>query len=314
MKTESTKQLTGEFYKALLDCLFDAVFTVDNQGFISYWNESCARISGFSSEEMLGKHCRKTLFGSEKDSGRQEAGRCGVEMVLETGMSGTWKGYIQRKNGQRVPIESHISALRDEAGEIIGAVEVFRDVSAHVALEDAHRQLLQLSREDQLTGLYNRSAINDLLNAEIERSRRYRQPLSVIMIDIDLFKRINDRYGHDAGDKVLAKIGAILRFNLRKPDVVGRWGGEEFLVVAPASDAWATEQLAERLRGYMEDIPVGEVPEPITASFGVAELSEGLNLDEVLYAADNALYAAKHSGRNRVVTAPPSGDFRPEFG
>ena len=305
--------MTGEFYKALLDCLFDAVFTVDKQGCITYWNESCARISGFSSGEMLGRHCRETVFGSKKGSAGQEAGRCGIEMVLETGLPGTWKGCVRRKNGQRIPVESHISVLRDEVGEITGAVEVFRDVSAHVALEDAHRQLLQLSKEDQLTGLFNRSAINDLLSAEIERSRRYRQSLSVIMIDIDHFKRINDRYGHDAGDKVLTKIGAILRFSLRKPDMVGRWGGEEFLVVAPSSDAWAAEQLAERLRGDIEDIPVGEIPEPITASFGVAQLSEGLNLDEVLYAADNALYTAKGSGRNRVVTAPISEDCQAEF-
>ena len=316
MQLYESKILSGKFYKTLLDCLFDAVYTVDNEGCIIYWNESCERITGYSSEEILGQQYNigPLVFAedpetqipdeevSDESSVNSDTGRdSGIQIVLETGMPGTWKGYVRRKNGQRIPIESHISPIRDAEGTITGAVEVFRDISVRVALEDAHRQVLQMSRKDLLTALFNRAAINELLKTEIERSSRYDQPLSVIMMDIDLFKRINDRYGHDVGDKVLAKMGAILQHNLRKPDTAGRWGGEEFLIVAPGSDNISAAQLAERLRQYIKDIPQGQVPEPITASFGVSQLQRNQGIDKLIYVADMALYRAKNSGRDKVI-------------
>lgn len=296
--------LSAEFYKILLDGLFDAVYTVDLNRIITYWNESCTRITGYTEEEILGRHWRHTPFANHHEQPPENTSpRHGIEIVLETGMSGTWKGYVQKKNGQRIPIESHISAIRNGQGDIIGATEIFRDVSAYVALEEAHKQLLIVSRKDQLTGLYNRTAISEVIKAEIERSQRYQQPFAVVMVDIDRFKRINDCYGHDAGDKVLTKIASILMCNLRKLDVVGRWGGEEFLIVAPGSDHIAAAQLAERLRRFIEEVPVGDFPEPITASFGVAQLQDKQGHDQLLFAADMAMYEAKNSGRNRVVTA-----------
>jgi diguanylate cyclase (GGDEF)-like protein len=243
--------------------------------------------------------------GAEPETASPTAG---IRIVMETGMPGTWKGYLRRKNGQRVPIESHVSPLRDENGGIVGAVEIFRDVSAHVALQQAHQQVLMMSRRDLLTGLANRAAISELLKAEIERSRRYRQSLAAVMVDIDHFKRINDRYGHDAGDKVLAKIGAILAHNLRKPDVVGRWGGEEFLIVTPGSDAEAAAQLAERIRVLIKAINPDEAPEPITATFGVAQHRSEQSHDQMLYVADMALYKGKNAGRDRVIIGRPE-DF-----
>jgi len=304
MDSTVTTLLTGDFYKILLDSIFDAVYVVDANGSILYWNDSCARISGYSAEEMAGQNFSNTLFAMAEDSEYFSGDHNGaIAIVLKSGMPGTWKGCVCRKSGQRIPIESHISAIRDEQGQIVGAIEVFRDISAHVSLEDAYRQLLQMSRKDQLTGLYNRSAISELLKAEIERSRRYHQYLSVVMIDIDLFKRINDRYGHDAGDVVLAKIGSVLNHNLRKPDVVGRWGGEEFLVIAPNSDSAAGAKLAERLRNLIKEIPDREVPEAISASFGVSQLICGQSHDQMLYQADMALYRAKRDGRDRVVIA-----------
>jgi diguanylate cyclase (GGDEF)-like protein/PAS domain S-box-containing protein len=304
--------VTDDFFKTLLDSVFDAVYTVDRQGIITYWNESCARLTGYGDNEMIGQTYALTAFAYDEDQEHNTIHqRAGVTIVLETGMPGTWKGYVRRKNGQRIPIESHISPLRDNTGNTIGAVEIFRDISAFVALEEAHRQVLQMSRKDLLTGLYNRGAISELLKAEIERARRYQQDLSVVMIDIDFFKRINDRYGHDAGDKVLAKIGSILMHNLRQPDAVGRWGGEEFLVVAPGSSGAAATQLAERMRHYIMEIPAGEIPEAVTASFGAAQWNEGQTHDQLLYRADKALYEAKRTGRNRVCLSPVSGMQKP---
>jgi len=305
MTATVTKLLTGDFYKTLLDSIFDAVYMVDVHGTILYWNESCSRITGYTAKEMMGLNFVDTPFAGMEDksaiSAREKTH--GISIVLETGMPGTWKGYVCRKNGQRIPVESHISAILNDKGQITGAIEVFRDISAHVSLEDSHRQLLQMSRKDQLTGLFNRSATSDLLKAEIERSRRYKQFLSVVMIDIDHFKRVNDRYGHDAGDKVLAKIGSVLAHNLRQPDAVGRWGGEEFLVIVPNNGSEAAAHLAERIRGFIKKNSIEEVPGPITASFGVAQLRPEQGPDQLLYQADMALYQAKRDGRDRVVIA-----------
>ena len=134
-----------------------------------------------------------------------------------------------------------------------------------------------------------------------------KRPISLIMVDIDHFKRVNDHYGHDAGDKVLARIGSVLAHNLRQPDAVGRWGGEEFLVIVPNDDAEAAAHLAERIRGFIKTNPLEEVPEQITASFGVAQLRPEQGPDQLLYQADMALYKAKSDGRDRVVIA--SGDM-----
>jgi len=285
------------FYKTLLDSLFDAVFTVDRAGMITYWNPSCARITGFAAHEVLQRHFSLVAVDNSPPNPLQPQG---MQIVLDSSMPGTWKGHVQRKNGQRIPVESHIAPLHDTQGNVIGAVEVFRDISAMLSLQDAHRQLLTLSRKDPLTAMFNRAAITELLKAEIERSRRYSQPLAVILADIDLFKRFNDLYGHDVGDKVLAQLGAVLAFNLRKPDAVGRWGGEEFLIVSPGSDRAAGKQLAQRIRRLVKDISIPGIDEAVTASFGVAQLEKNQSRDELLYTADMAMYQAKRTGRDRV--------------
>ncbi len=296
-----TAALTDNFYKTLLDSLFDAVFVVNADGVITYWNQSCERITGYTAEEMTGNYYLETPFARTDDELAQQPG--GIAIAIERGVPGTWKGYVRRKNGQRIPVESHISPLYNDAGENIGAAEVLRDVSAHVALEQAHQQVLAMSRKDQLTGLLNRGAINDALKTEMERSRRYHQPLSVVMIDIDHFKHINDRYGHEAGDRVLSKLGAIFLHNMRQPDVVGRWGGEEFLIVTPGSRDEQAAELAQRLRRYIIAVSPPEVPEKISASFGVTQFQNSQSLDHLLYVADMAMYQAKNTGRDRVVIA-----------
>ncbi len=253
---------------------------------------------------MAGQIYSETSFtGANQIDNRDLEQLSGIKIVFQTGMPGTWKGYIHRRNGQRIPVESHISPVHDENGNLIGAVEVFRDISAHIALEQSHKQLLQLSRKDQLTGIYNRSAISEIIKVEIERSRRYHQALAVIMVDIDHFKGINDTYGHEAGDAVLAKIGSVMQYNLRKPDIVGRWGGEEFLIITPGSSARAAGNVAERIRKYIKAIEIENMPDNITASFGAAEISNDQSCDELILTADKAMYQAKQTGRDRVIIA-----------
>ncbi|MDX1589271.1 MAG: GGDEF domain-containing protein [Oleiphilaceae bacterium] len=174
-------------------------------------------------------------------------------------------------------------------------------------LYSANRKLEQLAQTDELTGCANRRYFFSRGNLEFEKARRYNWPLSVIAIDIDHFKSVNDSHGHASGDRVLEAFAALLRRNLREIDLPARIGGEEFLVLLPGTDGEGALLLAERLREETENSPVTTDKGPITvqASFGVADLASAgtLDFDSFISGADSALYQAKKQGRNRVVEA-----------
>jgi len=166
-------------------------------------------------------------------------------------------------------------------------------------------ELEYLSQTDPLTGVYNRLKTDALLDQEFERSRRYNRKLSVVMFDLDYFKQVNDTYGHQTGDRVLVAASALVQAHIRKHDVLGRWGGEEFLILCPETDVQGAERLAENLRRQLESLGLGEVGS-ITASFGIAQLGRTEDVKRLIGYADGALYEAKKTGRNRVcVYAPP---------
>ncbi|MCW2236593.1 GGDEF domain-containing response regulator [Azospirillum canadense] len=177
-----------------------------------------------------------------------------------------------------------------------------------------HRQLLDQARTDPLTGLANRRSVLERADEEIARSRRYGHPLSVVMADIDHFKRINDTYGHAAGDEALRRFAQALRDDLRPCDLLGRYGGEEFVVLLPETGIDDAPLVAERLRALVAALPVVQdgVRFHMTASFGVAAVDAavmvssptgGRGIEPALKEADAALYRAKEAGRNRVVVA-----------
>ncbi|SEQ90396.1 polar amino acid transport system substrate-binding protein [Amphritea atlantica] len=167
-----------------------------------------------------------------------------------------------------------------------------------------NQQLREIARHDQLTGLYNRRMLNDALTDSIEISRRYKRPFSIVFFDLDDFKEINDRFGHNEGDRVLKVVADILHSNCRLSDHYGRWGGEEFLIVLPESTLKDAQSSAEKLRRAIEehDFTLSTAAQ-ITGSFGVAQFEPGDTINSVIDRADQALYRAKSSGKNRVCKA-----------
>jgi diguanylate cyclase (GGDEF)-like protein/hemerythrin-like metal-binding protein len=153
---------------------------------------------------------------------------------------------------------------------------------------------------DALTGISNRFGFNQAFSREFSRARRHRQPLSIVLVDLYRFKEVNDRHGHPAGDRVLAGAARLLEANVRESDAVARWGGEEFAVLAPMTDAAGAAQLAEKIRALMEVTHLGPTG-AVTASFGVTEMRPEDTLEAMLHRADRALYRAKEAGRNRVL-------------
>ena len=193
--------------------------------------------------------------------------------------------------------------------ELIARLELqLRLTRLQSELREKNATLARLSTTDSVTGLRSRRYVGELLAIEVLRATRYRTPLSVLMADLDHFKRINDAHGHRAGDAVLAGVGEAIRAALRGTDAAGRYGGEEILIVLPQTDLEGARVLAERLRQAVEhaEFAIGGARVSITVSIGAAALGGDVrSADDLVEAADGALYGAKESGRNRVVLARP---------
>jgi diguanylate cyclase (GGDEF)-like protein len=159
--------------------------------------------------------------------------------------------------------------------------------------------LEQLAQTDQLTGAVNRRALELVLEKEISKAKRHDYPLSIIYFDVDHFKRVNDRYGHPAGDRVLIRLVGLMQSRLRESDMLARWGGEEFLVLLSYTDLADAVRIAEELRLLVEHASFAE-PEHVTCSFGVASLHKDDTQERLVKRGDEALYRAKAAGRNRV--------------
>lgn len=172
-------------------------------------------------------------------------------------------------------------------------------------LVQQNRTLAEMATRDLLTGLYTRWFVKDKINQELQRSQRHEFPMSVLMIDVDHFKDVNDSYGHLIGDEVLRDMGRIIRESLRAYDIPGRYGGEEFCLMLPSTEVDNTMVVAERIRERIQDNTIRSTASPfhVTASIGVAGVAgeHGIqDAEDLIELADKALYRAKHSGRNRV--------------
>ncbi|NEV65159.1 GGDEF domain-containing protein [Thiorhodococcus minor] len=180
-----------------------------------------------------------------------------------------------------------------------------RLAEAHAELALKTRELEHLATTDALTGLCNRLKLQGALELELQRFRRYGRPFSLIMLDLDRFKAINDTHGHDTGDRMLRTVAVTLAENLRKLDLVGRWGGEEFLVICTATAEADSVKVATKLRDAVQEIDHPLVGR-LTASFGVAECLRDDHIEALLRRADERLYSAKAQGRIQVVVSDPA--------
>ncbi len=206
---------------------------------------------------------------------------------------------------KRYPEDKGILRLYPKSHDEIGTVtDIAR--STLLQVESLTRQLTHQATTDFLTGLGNRRALMEQMPIIRAKAARPEEAVSLILLDLDHFKRINDEYGHDAGDSVLMAIGEAVKDHLRPYDYAARMGGEEFCIVLPGADLAAAESVAERLRLAVESRVVEPLPKGrITCSFGVAQARPNERLQELLLRADAALYTAKDQGRNVVVRAQP---------
>ena len=281
-----------------------ALLSLNSNGRVQSWNKSGERLTGHAARDIQG-HTLNVLY--PPDEAVQGRALQQVDLARRDG----WhidEGWRRRKDGSRFWCQSLVSALEEKTGEVTGFSVVLRDVTAQKTSGDEIRRLLTT---DHLTGVANRARFFDLAEAEMTRSRRFGQPLSALMIDIDHFKAINDGFGHDGGDEVLRELGGFFNTSLRSIDVVARLGGEEFAVLLPSIDLAGAKSIAELLRCGAAAIrsAINGRHIAFTVSIGCAELLRPAgSIDELLKAADSALYVAKKSGRNRVVVHGPEDE------
>ncbi len=285
-------------FRAIFENVRDyAIFTVGLDGRIDEWNRSLSRLGGWEAVDVAGAPI-DILFPSG------QAGKpCGAALLDRTRQHGTaeFEGWGVRKDGSAFWGNTVATALPDREGRASGYVLVTRDLTERKQMED---RLVALATTDPLTGAYNRRAGEARL-AEAFRSWQFHgRMFTLLMIDCDHFKDVNDRWGHDAGDEVLRALVRICGENTRATDVTIRWGGEEFLLLQPETSCETALVVAERLRLAIEAAKIASYGGAITVtvSIGVANANKAdAGADDVVRRVDRALYRAKGAGRNQVV-------------
>jgi diguanylate cyclase (GGDEF)-like protein/PAS domain S-box-containing protein len=294
----------AEHHKRILDSLYDGVYFVDRDRRITYWNGGAERISGYSAGQVLGRSCFDNLLSHVDDHGRPLCTTgCPLAATIEDGRSRETQVYLRHAGGHRVPVLVRAIPYRDRDGRIVGAVEVFRDNTAYT---HALHRLSELNREafqDPLTTIGNRRFIEARLRLCQTECAEQGVTSGVLFIDVDRFKAINDRYGHDAGDAVLRVIANTLRYSVRSTDHLGRWGGDEFVAVVRDIDRHQATSIADTLRALIEHsrVAVRDVEIGVTVSVGATLTRPDDTTEGLLMRADRLLYEGKAAGRNTVV-------------
>jgi diguanylate cyclase (GGDEF)-like protein/PAS domain S-box-containing protein len=291
-----------DFYRDLLENLSDGVYFTDSEGRITYWNKSAERLTGFSKEEVLGRRCRDNILVHVDEAGLCLClTGCPLAMTMADRQPREQEVFLRTKEGHRLPVLVKAAPIMGPSGEIKGAVEIFSSNSAKALILERLAEMERNALVDALTGLGNRRYIEMQLRSRLEEFRRNQWLFGVLFIDVDHFKKINDRFGHEVGDKVLRMVGQTLQMSSRYADAVGRWGGEEFLAIISNVKVVRLAEVAERFRVLIErsGFELGEHI-GVTVSIGAAEILEEDDAESLVNRADRNLYLAKQSGRNRV--------------
>jgi diguanylate cyclase (GGDEF)-like protein len=317
---ERKPTLTVEFHSEVLHRISVPTLVIDKNHIVVHWNKALENLTGITSSDMVGTNNHWEAFYSEQ---RPMMVDFIVDHMPDDVISSFYEGKYKKSSISESSYEAkdlfpcigetgkvlHFTAtpVPDVNGDIIGAAETFIDISEHKATEDNLREseerYRELSVRDCLTNLYNFRHFYRQLKLEVERANRYKHPLSLILLDIDDFKKYNDAYGHLEGDKALIALSDVIRKNMRITDTAFRYGGEEFTILLPETQIGEAVEVAERLRKSFENTVLSPLPEAndcITASIGVTQYIPGEESTVFLNRVDGAMYKAKE-GKNQVV-------------
>lgn len=290
------------------------IFVLDPQHRVTYWNRACEILTGIPAEQMVGTTNHWQAFYTEErpclaDLVIRSASLSDLDTLysaarnsdlLEEGIRA--EEWLDKVGGARRYLACDAVPIYNHGKELVAVIETLHDLTERKKMEEA---LTRLATTDTLTGICNRGKIEESLRQEMARAARYGSPLTIILFDLDYFKKINDSLGHSIGDQVLKEVAATVGKQIRETDMLGRWGGEEFMVLCPGVVAQDAVTIAEKLRQRVEELPLG-----VTISCGLADYQAGESMDALINRADKALYSAKRSGRNLVRSAAWDNDQR----
>jgi diguanylate cyclase (GGDEF)-like protein/PAS domain S-box-containing protein len=291
---------TKDYLENLLHSTMDGIVTLNAKGNITFANRGAVRMLGYELEELVGASVEAFCIGHHEEVAH-------VRMMLEH--SKMLQGYqteVKMKDETLLPVSVSLSYVHDSDGGIAATLAIFKDVSEQRRLE---QELKEMSIKDMLSGLYNQRHFYDRLAVEIERARRQKHPLSLLLFDVDQFKTYNDCHGHLAGDKVLQTIGQVVLENTREHVDLGfRYGGDEFTIILPEASEASALAIAERIRRGFE----GKHFDMLTLSVGLMAYKEGYSEHTFIRFTDAMMYGAKRSGGNRVFVYRPDAAGAPQ--
>ena len=289
-------------FRRLFESMQDVYYRTDTQGVVQHVGPGVRRVLGYEPHEIEG-HTAESYYPQSKDRDAFKAA------IMAHGEVSDFPGQMVRKDGTVIDISISSHALFDHNGAFTGVEGLYRDVTQRKNLE---RELHRLATTDMLTGMANRRSFLEVAEATFQRARESHAPLTVLMLDLDHFKTINDRFGHLEGDRVLAEFARATKHQLRANDTVGRLGGEEFGLLLPhtlpAEGADIATRILEAIRA-LELTDSNGRPYGVTTSMGLGTLSPGdRSLHDLLDRADQALYLAKRRGRNQLAVLDAGSD------
>lgn len=288
------------FYKGLLDALHEGVYFVDRDRRITYWNKGAQRITGYESAEVLGRACADNILCHVDETGRQLCrDGCPLTDVMADGEARECEIFLRHREGHRVPVAVRATPIRN-GKEIIGAVEIFSSNLKAAQFAELVQRLQNEALRDPLTKLGNRRFAEMNLDNYVRAFDRHKSPFGVLFLDLDHFKNVNDKHGHNAGDAVLKMVATTIVNGIRPLDIPCRWGGEEFVIILPDTGRDALTVVADRLRALIASswLTHEERKLRITTSIGGAVARQGESWLSLVGRADRQVYLSKQAGRN----------------
>lgn len=293
-----------EFYRQLLEHIADGVYFVDRERRIQYWNRGAERITGFNATEILGRFCHDAVLNHVDSEGRLlcRGNGCPLTECMCDARQHENQIFLHNKEGRRVPVKVRAQPMFDEQGQVVGAVEIFSDATAEFELRRRTDAMQRMAFFDHLTGLPNRRYVEMTLRGLLNEARPPQSAFGILLFDLDSLKRLNDSFGHGAGDAALREAGQAVASALRPSDVVGRWGGDEFLALVHNVNAEILYELAERAVATTgrKHVTVREGQVPLSISAGATLVQSGEALEQLLERADGLLYRSKSQGGGRA--------------
>jgi diguanylate cyclase (GGDEF)-like protein len=303
MQWQTSRSSDSLFHQKLLDNMYDAVVFIDSSRRIALWNRGAERLTGISGASVYQRMWVPSLLHTRDERGRLiRDEECPIAHAMDTGVQWLRRLTIRGRGARDLSVDAHAAPVVGGDGTMQGLTLLLHDVSPEISLEERCQNLHELATKDPLTQVANRAEFDRVLGLFVTAHLESKRPCALIMSDIDRFKQVNDKYGHQAGDAIIQSFARVLQNACHPGDLVARYGGEEFALLCADCDNSSAASRAEEIRTAFCRIEQTALDgRCVSASFGVTEIQPGDTPDTLLRRADRGLLMAKETGRNRVV-------------